>query len=387
MNMMCITDVNLYPQLIWNDTYLNADVTYTGDVKKSNAYSQIYTCRGRNGNLSPNNYSSGGTFLLGNLSTSNTTFADTQIFNPRSTNTLGTTMLDVTLFDNDSALSYIGIDPAANLFIYKYLTVNAPSTYGGETGSIAISASTYTNVACITNIANSAYVRGTYVFACNPTSNNIIRSFHVNPPYPGGSITTDWQRQFGSNIAITNVVRGDSDNLYFVTGAKNSNNYIFSYDKNGNLLWQNQINNVQLSSINYANNYLYICGNTGSNVFLAKFDTSGTLQWQSKLSSSSTTLIPKSIKENNGNIVVAGTSNYSGFVLKVPNTGNITGNGNFILNGSNFTYGNSSLVISSSSQTNTVPTTANVNITNNFPNPGTVTGNVSIESINTVGLD
>jgi len=387
VNMMCIVDSSTYPQQLWNAEYFLPNVTYTGDIKNRANTSEVYMTMGKNIVANTNTNYSFGTLAVGNLTTSNYDFAKTQLFNPRATQTSNTKMLDSVVWSVGSGIcSFIGIDPAANLIIYKYTGINA--NYGGPAGTIAINSTTYTNTACITNLPTSNYSFGSYVLGCNPTSNNLIRAFHFAGPYPGSTtLVTDWQRQFGSNIAITNVTIDTSDNLYFVTGAKNSNNYIFSYNKTGNLLWQQQINNVQLSSINYSNNYLYICGNTASNVFIAKFDTTGNIQWQTELSSTATTLIPKSIKENNGNIVVAGTSNYRGFVLKIPNTGNIPANGNFILNGSNFTYSNSSLSITTSALSNIVPSTGNVNITNSFGGSGSLYGNSSIQSISSVGIN
>ena len=387
VNMMCITDSSIYPQQLWNAEYYLPNITYTGDVKNRANSSGVYMTMGKNIIANTNTNYSFGSVMVGNLTTSNYDFANTQNFNPRATRTSNTKMLDSVVWSTGSGYcSYIGIDPVANLLIYKFTGVTA--TYGGQTGSINIDSTTYTETACITNLPTSNYSFGSYVLGCNPTSNNLIRAFHYAGLYPSSTnLVTDWQRQFGSNIAITNVTTDTSDNLYFVTGAKNSNNYIFSYDKTGNILWQQQINNVQLSSINYSNNYLYICGNTASNVFIAKFDTTGNIQWQTKLSSTATTLIPKSIKENNGNIVVAGTSNYRGFVLKIPNTGNIPANGNFTLNGSNFTYGNSSLSITTSALSNIAPSTGNANITNNFGSSGILPGNSSIQSISSVGIN
>lgn len=143
----------------------------------------------------------------------------------------------------------------------------------------------------------------------------------------------------------------NSDDIYtiIIESVPVSASYIVKYQDSGasaSLAWQRKITGVELTSI-YTDDSgnSYILGKQSNNMFIAKYNSSGNIQWQRIMSG--LTFIPKKIYLNTdlyicGDIDDSGTIN--GFVLKLPENGDIPGTGSYDVQGTTVTYANSSLL-------------------------------------------
>lgn len=168
-----------------------------------------------------------------------------------------------------------------------------------------------------------------------------------------------YQVSTNSNLFSTQAKLDSNDNIY-CTGYNNSNNYgiLLKLDSNGNISWQKEVSNTYLTGISLKNdNDIYITGKSGNNIWIAQFDNTGNVIWQNEFSGSNAFTGNQKINTLGNDIYIGSTFGNKSLTIKIPDNGNILGNGAYTFVGTsiNLTYATSNKTVSNASLSTFTP--------------------------------
>jgi uncharacterized delta-60 repeat protein len=164
--------------------------------------------------------------------------------------------------------------------------------------------------------------------------------------------TLQWQRKLATSALAGLAINSSNDLIACGRTESSSNALLIKYNSAGTLQWQRTLQGAGTESFSAVtldsagNAYVIGSSSTGSigsnDVLIAKYDGSGTLEWQRLLGSTSSDTGQGIQLDNQGNIILIGSTSGAGagstdFLIAVlPPTGNLTGT--YELDGVSYTY-------------------------------------------------
>jgi hypothetical protein len=230
-----------------------------------------------------------------------------------------------------------------------------------STNFIGVQESSDANVITLSTVARTANGSTTNIdlIKCNATPNSLNSN----------TLETIWGLVFSSANTLmyaTDVKLDSSDTNYLTLYAPNNSGFLAKVDNTGNLVWQKQIANVRLTSLDVKNsNSIYSTGVTSTgNLWVGEWDNTGNIVWQNQFSTSGNfsvkPVLSPAIKtkiKNNGSDLYIGATNDSWILIKITNDGTGTGTYNFS-NNQTLTYATANFSVSNGNLTTNVFSTA-----------------------------
>lgn len=256
---------------------------------------------------------------------------------------------------------------------------------------VALSTIATANTSAPTNPRANVYLykKNTTPITSNLYSNALQTIWYSNIA-PSSAVTNNYLRSTG--ISVDNNIT-----YYSLYNQTTGYGYLVKHDANGNLVWQKQIANLSLMDTYVkTSNDIYTIGirrtssnatAAGGNLWIAKFDNTGNIVWQNEMNGNHifcyqydiNTRLTAKIECNGSNLYIGTTGGVANTwnLLKIPDDGNIPGNGIYQLSSGNLTYTTSNLSTSAGNLyivTVAGPIDGNVQIYDSFKgSPGNTT--------------
>lgn len=229
----------------------------------------------------------------------------------------------------------------------------------GETNFVSVQEASDGNVITLSTVPRTANSTSIPLIKCNATPNALNSNV----------LETTWGIVFSSANTLlyaTDAKLDSSDTNYLTLYAPNNSGFLTKVDNTGNLVWQKQIANVRLTSIDIKNsNSIYSTGVTSTgNLWVGEWDNTGNIIWQNQFQTTGNFTVKPTynpafktkIKCDNNDLYIGATNN-SWIVLKILDDGTGTGTYNFS-NNQVLTYATANFAISNGNLTTNAFTTA-----------------------------